>query len=237
MRAALLEVKNLEVKYGAVAAVKNVSFSVFEKEVVTLIGGNGAGKTSILKALSLLAPYSGEVSFLGRSLNGIKAERRVAQGLIHCPEGRGIFSSMTVQENLELGAFLRTDKDGIAKDYAFVLKLFPRLGERLKQPAGTLSGGEQQMLAISRAILSRPKILMLDEPSLGLAPKIVSHIFAILKDLNESGMTILLVEQNARMALKLAHRAYVLETGEVVQEGTGQKLLASEDIQRHYLGM
>ena len=232
-----LKVENLTVKYGAITAVKGVQFHVSEKEIVTLIGGNGAGKTSILKALSGLSPYSGSVRFLGDSLQGIKACGRVGKGLVHCPEGRGIFSTMSVRENLELGAYLRRDTKVVAQDFESIWKMFPRLRERSGQAAGTLSGGEQQMLAISRAILSKPKILMLDEPSLGLAPKIVSHIFGIVKELNEDGMTILLVEQNARMALKLAHRAYVLETGGIVQEGSGAALLASEEIQRHYLGM
>lgn len=237
MKAQVLKVTDLTVNYGAVAAVKGVSFDVFDGEIVTLIGGNGAGKTSILRALSGLVRSSGRCDFLAEDLEFLKPETRVARGFVHCPEGRGIFANMSVYENLELGAYLRRDREGIRKDFEFVFGLFPRLRERCEQMAGTLSGGEQQMLAISRAILSRPKILLLDEPSLGLAPLVVAQIFDILRRLNENGMTILLVEQNARLALQLAHRAYVLETGKIMMSGSGMELLSSEDVQRHYLGM
>jgi branched-chain amino acid transport system ATP-binding protein len=233
----LLDVKDLQIHYGMVQAVKGVSFQVNGGEIVTLIGANGAGKTTILKGLSGLVPTKGQIRFKDEDIQSLAPEIRVQRGFIHCPEGRGVFSNMTVLENLELGAYLRNDKAGIAGDLERVLKIFPRLRERLQQLAGTLSGGEQQMLAISRAMMSRPQILLLDEPSLGLAPKVVGHIFDILTQLNGEGMTILLVEQNAHMALSIAHRAYVLETGTIAMAGTGQELLASSDVQRHYLGM
>ncbi len=233
----VLNVKNLNVSYGSIKAVKDISFDVKEGEIVTLIGANGAGKTSILHALSGLIKCQGQIHFLDQSLEGKTSESRVRDGLVHCPEGRGIFGNMSVSENLRLGSYHRSDHSAIARDTDYVFELFPRLRERASQQAGTLSGGEQQMLAISRAILSQPKILLLDEPSLGLAPIIVAQIFEILKTLNKNGMTILLVEQNARLALQLAHRAYVLETGQIVLAGTGKELLESSDVQRHYLGM
>jgi branched-chain amino acid transport system ATP-binding protein len=233
----MLDVKNLRVHYGMVQAVKGVSFQVFAREIVTLIGANGAGKTTILKGLSGLVPTEGRIVFQNQEIQGLSPELRVQRSFIHCPEGRGVFSNMTVLENLELGAYLRSDKAQIASDMDRVLKMFPRLQERLEQMAGTLSGGEQQMLAISRSMMSRPQILLLDEPSLGLAPKVVSQIFEILTQLNSEGMTILLVEQNAHMALSIAHRAYVLETGTIAMTGTGRELLSSSEVQRHYLGM
>jgi branched-chain amino acid transport system ATP-binding protein len=205
--------------------------------VVALIGANGAGKTSTLRAVSgLLKPAGGTITLRGENVVGLKANQLVPKGLAHAPEGRGIFPNLTVLENLELGAYLRRDKDGIAKDLARCFGLFPVLEERRGQLAGTLSGGEQQMLAISRALMSKPTLLLLDEPSLGLAPQVTQTIFRILREVNAQGVSILLVEQNAHLALELAHWAYVLETGELVMEGTGKALLASEDIRKAYLG-
>jgi branched-chain amino acid transport system ATP-binding protein len=236
-REPLLEVEDLRVSYGAITALKGVSLSVGRGEVVALIGANGAGKTSTLRAVSgMLKPAGGRITLRGESVVGLKANQLVPRGLAHAPEGRGIFPNLTVLENLELGAYLRRDKDGIAKDLARSFTLFPRLAERQSQAAGTLSGGEQQMLAISRALMSRPSLLLLDEPSLGLAPQVTQTIFRILREVNAEGMSILLVEQNAHLALELAHWAYVLETGELAMEGTGQALLASEDIRKAYLG-
>lgn len=236
MGKSLLSVRNLSVNYGPVHAVKNVNFEVCEGEVVSLVGANGAGKSSVLRALSSLVPYQGEVEFRGESLASTPAHLVVQRGLVHTPEGRGIFLNLSVQENLELGAYLRMDRAQVEKDMNFCFDLFPRLKERQFQSAGTLSGGEQQMLAISRSLLSRPKLLMLDEPSLGLAPKIVFQIFEIVKKLNQEGLTILLVEQNAAMALKHSHRAYVLETGSVVLSGGGKELLESPKVKEAYLG-
>lgn len=233
----LLTVDQLHVRYGNIHAVKGISLSVGTGEIVSLIGSNGAGKTSILRALSGLLPCEGRLELDGHSISKVAPQERVRRGLIHCPEGRGIFSDMTVQENLMLGAYLQRDRKQIAEIEGEVLTLFPRLKERLKQIAGTLSGGEQQMLAISRALLSRPKVLLLDEPSLGLAPIVVQQIFSIIQSLNQKGMTIFLVEQNANVALSLAHRAYVLQTGSIVLSGTGRELLTSPDVQKHYLGL
>ncbi|MCU0695338.1 MAG: ABC transporter ATP-binding protein [Myxococcaceae bacterium] len=236
-REGLLEVDDLFVSYGPIAALKGVTLSVGQGEVVALIGANGAGKTSTLRAVSgLVKPAKGAVRFKGQALTGLKANQVVAKGLAHAPEGRGIFPNLTVQENLDLGAWLRKDGDAIAGDLEKCFSLFPRLKERRAQLAGTLSGGEQQMLAISRALMSRPTLLLLDEPSLGLAPQVTQTIFRILKDVNAQGMSILLVEQNAHLALGLAHWAYVLETGTLVLQGTGQELLASEAIRKAYLG-
>jgi len=232
----LLRVNNLGVSYGAIEAVKGISFEVFQGEIVSLIGANGAGKTTTLRAISRLIPAKGEVTFLGESLAQVPPFDLVTRGLVHSPEGRGIFLNLTVEENLRLGAYRRGDRDGIAKDMEHGFTLFPRLRERLLAQAGTLSGGEQQMLSIARALLSKPKLLILDEPSLGLAPKIVQQIFQILTALNREGVTILLVEQNARMALKVSHRAYVLETGKVRLSGSGQSLLNNPEIQAAYLG-
>lgn len=233
----ILSAKQLHVNYGPVQAVKSVSFDVNRGEIVSLIGANGAGKSSVLRALSGLVPYSGEVTFMGESLKGCPPHAIVRKGLVHTPEGRGIFLNLSVRENLELGAFLRKDMQKVKSEMEYCFSLFPRLKERISQSAGTLSGGEQQMLAISRSLLSKPKVLMLDEPSLGLAPKIVLRIFEIIKKLNEEeGLTILLVEQNASMALKASHRAYVLETGEMTLSGTGKELLESPKVREAYLG-
>jgi branched-chain amino acid transport system ATP-binding protein len=236
-REPLLEAKDLEVSYGAIKALKGLTLSVGKGEIVALIGSNGAGKTSTLRAVSgMLKPVKGTVTLKGEDVTGLKANLMVPRGLAHAPEGRGIFPNLTVQENLDLGAYLRRDTDGIAQDCKKCFGLFPRLEERRTQLAGTLSGGEQQMLSISRALMSRPTLLLLDEPSLGLAPQVTQTIFRILREVNASGTSILLVEQNAHLALDLAHWGYVLETGEVALEGTGKALLASEDIRKAYLG-
>jgi branched-chain amino acid transport system ATP-binding protein len=236
-REPLLDVKALKVKYGAIEALKGVDLEVGLGEVVALIGANGAGKTSTLRAVSgMLKPSGGTISLRGQSTTGLKANELVPKGMAHAPEGRGIFPNLTVEENLELGAYLRNDKDGIAADAAKCFKFFPVLSERRKQAAGTLSGGEQQMLSISRALMSRPTLLLLDEPSLGLAPQVTQTIFRILREVNAQGVSILLVEQNAHLALGLCHWAYVLETGEIVMRGTGEKLLASEEVRKAYLG-
>jgi len=233
----LIECSDLHVSYGAIKAVRGVSLSVRRGEVVALIGRNGAGKTSLLRAISgMLRPVSGRISLEGKDIAGMPSHLLVARGMAHAPEGRGIFPNLTVEENLGLGAWLRTDADGVAADEAWVLGLFPRLKERWKAAAGTLSGGEQQMLAISRALMSRPRLLLLDEPSLGLAPQVIQLIFRILAEVHQKGVSILLVEQNAHLALNLAGHAYVLETGEVAMEGTGKALLSSEDVRRAYLG-
>ena len=233
----LLDVKALEVGYGAIKALKGIALSVGKGEAVALIGANGAGKTSTLRAISgMLKPQAGVITLRGEPITGLKSHQMVPRGMAHAPEGRGVFPNLTVQENLDLGAYLRRDPPGVADDLKKVFGYFPILNERKEQMAGTLSGGEQQMLAISRALMSRPKLLLLDEPSLGLAPQVTQTIFRILRDVNATGTSILLVEQNAHLALGLAQWAYVLETGEVVMEGTGQALLASEDIRKAYLG-
>ncbi len=237
MSAPLLKVQDLHVHYGAIHALHGLSFEVFPGEIVSLIGANGAGKTTTLKAVSGLLPCQGLIEFSGRSLHDIKSHDRVKLGMSQSPEGRGVFPDMTVFENLELGAYTRKDKAQISKDIEHCYELFPRLKERIKQLAGTLSGGEQQMLAMSRALMARPKLLLLDEPSLGLAPKIVAQIFSIIKKLNSEGTTILLVEQNARMALKVSHRAYVIETGSNKFSGRGSDLLNNDDIRKTYLGI
>lgn len=242
----ILKVADLEVKYGGITALKGISFEVNKGEIVSLIGANGAGKTTTLRAISGLVPFSGKVQ-----LHQEKTENQVAQwldlstvakhdivrkGLAHSPEGRGIFPNLTVYENLFLGAFARIDKQEIAKDLEYCFELFPRLKERIKQKAGTLSGGEQQMVAISRALMAKPSVLLLDEPSLGLAPLIVAQIFEIVKKVNSEGMTVLLVEQNARMALKISHRAYCIETGKITLSGKGLDLLKDSRIIDSYLG-
>jgi branched-chain amino acid transport system ATP-binding protein len=233
----VLELDGLDVHYGAIHALRGVTFRVGQGEIVTLIGANGAGKTTTLRAISgMLKPSNGHIRYHGAEIAGLKPHRLVAQGLCHAPEGRGIFPNLTVVENLRLGAFLRRDADGIASDMERGFTLFPRLKERAAQMAGTLSGGEQQMLAIARALMARPKLLLLDEPSLGLAPQIVETIFSIVQEINRQGVTILLVEQNAHLALGIAHHGYVLETGSVVQSGTGQELLHSPEIRKAYLG-
>ncbi|KJE26868.1 ABC transporter ATP-binding protein [Geobacillus thermoleovorans] len=233
----MLKVDGIDVFYGNIHALKGVSLEVNKGEIVTLIGANGAGKTTLLKTISgLLRPKNGDIVYEGASIAGKAAQAIVKQGISHVPEGRRVFANMTVEENLELGAFLRKDKEGIQQDFAKVFQLFPRLEERRKQLAGTLSGGEQQMLAIGRALMARPKLLLLDEPSMGLAPLLVKTIFRIIQEINESGTTILLVEQNAHMALSIAHRAYVLESGRVVLSGTASELQASEQVKQAYLG-
>ena len=233
----LLEVSALEVSYGAIKALKGIALSVGKGEAVALIGANGAGKTSTLRAVSgMLKPQAGTITLRGENITGIKSHNLVPKGMAHAPEGRGVFPNLTVQENLDLGAYLRRDKDGIAADLQKCFGYFPILSERRSQLAGTLSGGEQQMLAISRALMSRPTLLLLDEPSLGLAPQVTQTIFRILREVNSTGMSILLVEQNAHLALGLAQWAYVLETGEVALEGPGKALLESEEIRKAYLG-
>ncbi len=234
----ILEVNDLNVYYEAIHAIKNISFEIKKGEIVTLIGANGAGKTSTLHAVSGLLPLkSGEVSLNGVNITGMEAHKLVTKGMAHVPEGRRIFTELTVLENLEMGAYTRNDKDGIKDDVEKMFVLFPRLAERKKQLAGTMSGGEQQMLAIARALMSKPTILLMDEPSMGLAPLLVQEIFKIIERINkEEGVTILLVEQNAHMALSVANRAYVLETGEIIKEGAGKDLLDDPDIKKAYLG-
>jgi branched-chain amino acid transport system ATP-binding protein len=235
---ALLEVKDLDVHYGGIHALKGVSFTVEEGKIVTLIGGNGAGKTTTLRAISgMLKPTRGSVTFCGKPITALPAHAIVAQGLAHVPEGRGIFANLTVDENLQLGAYLRNDAAAVAKDRARALELFPRIRERLHQNAGTLSGGEQQMLAIARALLTRPKLLLLDEPSLGLAPQMVQLIFRIVKTIVAEGTTILLVEQNAHMALGIASTAHVLEVGSLVTSGPAAELARDDKIRKAYLGV
>jgi branched-chain amino acid transport system ATP-binding protein len=235
--APVLAVKDLKVHYGAIEALRGVSLEVPEKQVVALIGANGAGKTTTLRAISRMVRASaGSVTFEGEELTKLQPHEIVARGLAHAPEGRGIFLNLTVRENLELGAFLRKDGAGIAKDMERSYELFPILRERQGQVSGTLSGGEQQMLAVARALMSQPKLLLLDEPSLGLAPQVVERIFSVLREVNQTGVALLLVEQNAHKALQIAHRAYVLETGNVVMTGTGKELLASPEVRKAYLG-
>lgn len=232
----MLKVNDLHVYYGSIHAIKGVSFSINRGEIVTLIGANGAGKSTILKTVSgLLRPKSGTVTFLDRSLLGVPPHKIVADGLAQCPEGRRIFLQLTVAENLEMGAYTRPGHE-LADSLADVYDRFPRLKERRGQMAGTLSGGEQQMLAMGRALMSRPTLFMLDEPSMGLAPLLVQQIFDIIKELNDSGTTILLVEQNAQMALSIAHRGYVLETGRIVMSASAQDLLHDDMVRMAYLG-
>jgi branched-chain amino acid transport system ATP-binding protein len=233
----LLEAKDLNVYYGAIHALQGVSFSVDEGEIVSLIGANGAGKSTTLKTISgLLRPRVGDVLLRGESLKTMPAQDIVRRGVIHVPEGRKIFAPLTVQENLEMGAFSRKDKAEIRANLERVFKSFPRLKERLNQLGGTLSGGEQQMLAIGRGLMAQPNVLLLDEPSMGLAPILVEEIFSIIKEINAQGVAILLVEQNALMALSVANRGYVLETGRIVLKGTGQDLLQNPEVMKAYLG-
>lgn len=232
----MLTISNIDVYYGAIHALKSISVQVNQGEIVTLIGANGAGKSTILRTISgLLKPKSGNITFMGQNISGLPVQEIVKLGLSHVPEGRRIFANMTVLENLELGAYIRKDKE-VAADLEKIFIRFPRLKERRMQMAGTLSGGEQQMLAIGRALMSRPKLLLMDEPSMGLAPLLVKEIFTIIKDINKAGTTILLVEQNAHMALSIAHKAYVLETGRITLSGDAQELAASDHVKKAYLG-
>ncbi|HNC23041.1 MAG TPA: ABC transporter ATP-binding protein [Opitutaceae bacterium] len=234
----MLRVSNLAVSYGAIAALGGVSFEIEQGSIVTLIGGNGAGKTTTLRTISgLLRPQSGTIEFLGEDLTRLPAHQIVARGLCHVPEGRMIFSNLTVEENLAMGAYLLRDESAIARNREYVFSVFPRLKERLRQMAGTLSGGEQQMLAIGRALMGNPKFLMLDEPSLGIAPRLISTIFEKIVEINrEHGITILLVEQNANLALEVSRRAYVLETGRIVMQGDSKQLRADPQLKATYLG-
>lgn len=233
----MLEVNNLTVHYGVIEAIRDVSFEVRQGEIVSLIGANGAGKTTILQTISgLNKPSNGSIYFKQKNIRSIAPKKIVKSGISHVPEGRHVFSGLTVKENLEMGAFLRKDKEGVKKDMATVFERFPVLEERVAQDAVTLSGGEQQMLAMGRALVSQPKLLLLDEPSMGLAPLFIREIFSIIEDINQNGTTILLVEQNAKVALEISNRGYVLETGKIVTSGTGEKLLESDEVQKAYLG-
>jgi branched-chain amino acid transport system ATP-binding protein len=234
----MLELRGLQAGYGRIRALRDVTLNVGRGEIVTLIGANGAGKsTTLMTICGMVAAEAGEILFEGEPLRGLKPEHIAARGIVQVPEGRRIFPRMSVQENLELGAYLRRDRDGIRRDLEHVMELFPVLARRRGQPGGTLSGGEQQMLAISRALMARPRLLLLDEPSLGLAPLVIRQIFAIIRRINEEGTTIFLVEQNANLALKLAHRGYVLENGETVLADTAEKLLNNEGVRRAYHGI
>lgn len=233
----MLKINNLNVSYGGIKALQNVSLEVPEGKIVTLIGANGAGKSTLLKSIAgIVSPESGEISFLGNNIVGNKVYKTVSEGIALVPEGRKVFTDLTVAENLRIGAYLRNDKKEIEKDIEWVYSLFPRLKERNWQYAGTLSGGEQQMLAVGRSLMSRPKLMMMDEPSLGLAPLVVQDIFSIIKEVNKAGVTILLIEQNANMALKTADLGYVLETGKIVLTGSGKELLENESVKEAYLG-
>ena len=233
----MLEVKDLNVYYGAIHAIKNISFEVNEGEIITLIGANGAGKTTTLHAVSgLLKPKSGSIHFCGKEITHTDAYKIPKLGLAQVPEGRRVFANMTVMENLEMGAYIRNGKENLNEEYERIFERLPRLKERRKQAAGTLSGGEQQMLAIGRALMSKPKMLLLDEPSMGLSPILVQEIFSIIQDVNKTGVTVLLVEQNAKMALNIANRAYVLETGQVVMSGDAKELSNNEQVRKAYLG-
>jgi branched-chain amino acid transport system ATP-binding protein len=230
-------VRDLVVHYGVIRALAGVSLEVGDGQVVALIGANGAGKSTTLRAVSgMLRPTAGAVVLGGADVTGLPSHALVSRGMAHAPEGRGVFLNLTVRENLDLGAYLRRDRAGIEQDRQRAYQLFPILGERRSQVAGTLSGGEQQMLAVARAMMSRPRLLLLDEPSLGLAPQVVERIFEVLREINQAGVSLLLVEQNAHKALQVAHRAYVLETGSVVMQGTGRELLASPEVRKAYLG-
>ena len=233
----MLKVENLHINYGFIEAVKGIDFEVNDGEIVALIGANGAGKTTTMHALSgLIKAKSGSIILDGKDITKVPANKIVSLGLIQVPEGRHVFASQTVLENLTLGAYLCKDKKLIEDNLNHVFELFPRLKERQKQLAGTLSGGEQQMLAIGRALMSNPKVLLLDEPSMGLSPLLVKEIFAIIKEINDNGTTVFVVEQNAKMALEIAHRSYVMETGKIVLSGTGKELLASDAVSKAYLG-
>ena len=232
----LLELKNVSVHYGRIQALRDISFAVDQGEIVSLIGANGAGKTTTMRTISgLLNPSQGSITFDGQDITKMKAHIRVVKGISQAPEGRGIFPGMTVMENLDMGTFGLKSKSGVPASLERVFSLFPRLAERRKQLGGTMSGGEQQMLAIGRALMSQPRVLLLDEPSMGLAPQFIRQIFAIIKEINEQGTTILLVEQNANQALARAHRAFVLETGEITKSGTGKELLSNAEVRAAYL--
>jgi branched-chain amino acid transport system ATP-binding protein len=235
----MLKLKNVETFYGNIQALKSVSIDISEGEIITLIGANGAGKTTTLMSIcGIVPPRTGEILFLGEPIHQLAPNKIVALGICQVPEGRRIFPYLTVLENMDMGAFLRTDKDGIKKDMEYIFELFPILAERRHQAGGTLSGGEQQMLALSRALMARPRIILLDEPSLGLAPLIVKQIFEIIRKINtESNTTIFLVEQNANLALKVAHKGYVMETGRITLADSADRLLANEDVKRAYLGL
>ena len=233
----MLKIKDLHVSYGGIRALRGVDIEVPDGKIVTLIGANGAGKSTTLRTISgLVKAESGSITYDGKELLGLSINKILEQGIAQSPEGRRVFPNLTVLENLKIGAYLRKDRDGIEKDVRWIYELFPRLEERYWQPAGTLSGGEQQMLAVGRALMSRPKLLMMDEPSLGLAPLVVQGIFDIIRAINQQGVTVLLIEQNANMALKIADYAYVLETGCITKSGTGAALLADESIKEAYLG-
>ena len=235
---ALLELRGLTVGYGAVRALHGIDLRVDRGEIVTLIGCNGAGKSTTLRAISgLLRPTAGTISFDGEAIGGVAPHLLVRRGIAHCPEGRGVFPQLTVEENLDLGAYVRHDRAAVKGDLEKALELFPRLRERFRQMAGTLSGGEQQMLAMARAMLARPRLLLLDEPSLGLAPQVVQTIFKVIREINAGGTTVLLVEQNAHMALRAAHRAYVIEVGRIVMEGPAAELERSDAVRKAYLGV
>ncbi len=237
MTATLLKVKGLQVAYGGIQAVKGIDFEVHEGELVSLIGSNGAGKTTTMKAITgTLAPQDGDIEYLGRSIQGQGPWDLVKQGLAMVPEGRGVFTRMTITENLQMGAFIRSDNAGIAQDIEKMFSLFPRLRERKDQLAGTMSGGEQQMLAMARALMSRPRVLLLDEPSMGLSPIMVDKIFEVVRDVHEQGMTVVLVEQNASRALAMADRGYVMDSGLITMDGPGQKLLEDPKVRAAYLG-
>ncbi|MFF5987670.1 ABC transporter ATP-binding protein [Prauserella flavalba] len=234
----MLELSGVSVHYGRIKAVSELTITVNEGEIVTLIGANGAGKSTTMRAISGIRPVSaGTITFAGEDITRLRADLRVVRGISQAPEGRGIFPGMTVYENLDMGAYARKDRKNLAAEMDHVFELFPRLAERRTQAGGTLSGGEQQMLAIGRALMSKPKLLLLDEPSMGLAPQFIQQIFRIITEINKEGTTVLLVEQNAQQALSRAHRAYVLETGSIVKSGTGKELLADESIKEAYLGV
>ncbi len=234
---AMLTVRNLDVYYGAIHAIKGISFEVNEGEIVTLIGANGAGKTTTLHAISgLIKPKNGEITFCGSNLRTTSAHKIIKLGLAQVPEGRRVFAKMTVQENLEMGAYARKDRGRLGEEFERIFQRLPRLKERRRQVAGTLSGGEQQMLAVGRALMSRPKLIMMDEPSLGLSPLLVEEIFQIIQDVNKGGVTVLLVEQNAKMAMQIANRVYVMETGNITMSGQAEELRNNEQVRKAYLG-
>nr|WP_284710945.1 ABC transporter ATP-binding protein [Desulfovibrio aminophilus] len=234
----VLELRGVNTFYGQIQALRDVTLEIGEGEIITLIGANGAGKTTTLMSVSgVVPPKSGEILYRGKPIHTLSPDRIVALGLCQVPEGRLIFPELTVLENLDMGAFMRTDKDGVKRDLEYIFGLFPILAKRRRQAGGTLSGGEQQMLAISRALMARPRLLLLDEPSLGLAPLVIKQIFEIVRKINADGTTVFLVEQNANLALKIAHRGYVMENGRITLTDTGQALLANEDVKKAYLGL